>query len=84
MERYVSGGDKWARNQENLVTLYVSHAVHSLSQQVLELLASNTIRFYHRRFHGTTATLLVVEDEDIILEVNYSPLSGITRIKSYQ
>ena len=67
-----------------LITVYVTNKVYDLSENELELLASNTARALQRRFSTSGCTLLVVETEITILEVTYTSLTKSTRVKSYR
>jgi hypothetical protein len=67
-----------------LMTVYVTRNVRHLSENELELLASNTVRALQRRFQASGCTVLVVEGDRTILEVHYNVLTRSTRVKSYR
>ena len=68
-----------------LMTVWVTRKVRNLSDNELEVLASNAVRALHRQFGANACTLLVVEGNDrTILEVNYNAITKSTRLKSYR
>jgi len=68
-----------------LMTVWVTGEVRNLSDNELDVLASNAVRALHRRFGASACTLLVVKGTDrTILEVNYNAITKSTRLKSYR
>jgi len=68
-----------------LMTVWVTRDVRNLSDNELDLLASNAVRALHRRFGASGCTLLVIEGTDrTILEVSYNAITKSTRLKSYR
>jgi len=67
-----------------LMTVYVTRNVRHLSENELEMLASNTVHALQRRFEAGGCTLLVVRDDKTILEVHYNCLTRSTRVKAYR
>lgn len=67
-----------------LMTVYVTRKIRDLTDNELELLASNTVRALQRRFQASGCTVLVVEGDRTILEVHYNVLTRSTRVKSYR
>ncbi len=66
-----------------LLTIYVSGKIRDLSEKDLELLATNSIRAYQRRTGTSSCTLLVIEGDTTLFEVNYDAFTRFTRVKSY-
>lgn len=67
-----------------LMTVYVTRDVRHLSDNELELLASNTVHALQRRFEAGGCTLLIVRGDKTILEVRYNCITRSTRVKSYR
>ena len=68
-----------------LMTIWVTREVRNLSDNELEVLASNAVRALHRKLGANACTLLVVEGTDrTILEVSYNALNKTTRLKLYR
>jgi hypothetical protein len=66
------------------MTVYVSRQVYDLSENELELLATNTTRALQRRFETSGATLLIVEGDNTVMEVNYASARQSLRVRSYR
>jgi len=66
------------------MTVYVSRQVYDLSDNELELLATNTTRALQRRFETSGATLLIVEGDNTVMEVNYASARQSLRVRSYR
>jgi len=66
------------------MSVYVSRSIRDLSDNDLEVLASNTVRALQRRFEASVCTLLVVEGDTTILEVRYNAITSSTRVKFYR
>ena len=77
------GGTSGIEINKSLLVVYVKAAIHTLSAEELKILASNTAKSRYKRLGGVGTTLLVVEQEETILEVNYSPMFG-SRVKTYR
>jgi hypothetical protein len=67
-----------------LMTIHVTRNIRNLSEDELELLASNTVRALQRRFGTTGCTLVVVEDTTPIMDASYSIITKRVRVKSYR
>jgi len=67
-----------------LMTVYVTRNIRRLSENELEMLASNTVHALQRRFQASGCTLLIVRGDKTILEVHYNTLTRSTRVKSYR
>jgi len=67
-----------------LMTVYVSRDIRDLADNDLEVLATNTARALQRQFDTSGCTLLVVEGDRTIVEVNHNAFSGSTRVKFYR
>ena len=84
-ENFCPGVIKGIEVTNVLMTIWVTKHVRNLSDNELELLASNAVRALHRQFGSNACTLLVVEGTDrTIFEVSFNALNKATRIKSYR
>ncbi|MBI4559650.1 MAG: hypothetical protein HY706_18840 [Candidatus Hydrogenedentes bacterium] len=67
-----------------LLTIHVNRRIHRLSENDLEVLATNSVRAFQRRFGSAACSLWLFEDEQKILEVDYNGFTKSTRVKAYQ
>lgn len=70
--------------RENLLTLYVSNTASAVEEGDLEALASQSIRALQREFDSSGATMLVIEDDVMIMELYYNPFTKDTRVQDYR
>ncbi|MFP6584335.1 MAG: hypothetical protein VCD00_17500 [Candidatus Hydrogenedentota bacterium] len=70
--------------RENLLTLYVSNTASDIQEGDLEALASQSIRALQREFDSSGATMLVIEDDVMIMELYYNPFTKKTRVQDYR
>lgn len=70
--------------RDNLMTLYVSSTATGIEPNDLEVLATNSVRALQREFDATGATMLIIEDDLTIMELNYNPYTRSMKIQDYR
>jgi hypothetical protein len=83
-ENFCLGAITGIEVRNTFMIVYVNRVIRTISDQEIETLATNTVRSLQRRFQVTSSSLLVVEDGETILEVEYFAGTRSTRVKWYR
>lgn len=66
------------------MTLYVSSQIRQMSDNDLEVLATNTAKALQRRFDLSGCTLWIVYKDETVMEVKYNSFARSTKVKFYR